>query len=93
MFRDGRERIVVDLRAGDDRDGVVEQVDELAEHPRLGLAAQAQEQHVVLGEDRVLDLGDDRLLVAEDIGKQAARRPASLAIRFRRISSLTDSIR
>ncbi len=64
----------MDLRAGDDRHGVVEQVDQLAEHPGLGLAPQAQEQHVVLGEDRVLDLGDDRLFVAQDIGKQRLAR-------------------
>ena len=74
VFRDRLEGIVVDFRAGDDRDGVVEQVDQLAEHPGLGLAAQAQEQHVVLGEDRVLDLGDDRLFVAQDIGKQRLAR-------------------
>ena len=34
--------IVVDLGAGDDRDRVVQQVHELAEHSRLGLAAQAE---------------------------------------------------
>ena len=62
--------MVVDLRAGDDRDRVVEQVDELAEHPRLGLAAEAEEEHVVPREDRVLDLGDDRLFVAEDVGEE-----------------------
>ena len=54
--------------------GLVEQVDQLAEHPGLGLAAQAQKQHVVLGEDRVLDLGDHGLLVAEDLGKQRLAR-------------------
>ncbi len=63
-------RIVVDLGAGDDRDRVVEQVHELAEHPRLGLAAQAEEQHVVPRQDGVLDLGDDRLFVTEDIREQ-----------------------
>ena len=66
--------MVVDLRAGDDRHGVVEQVDQLAEHPRLGLAAQAEEEHVVLGEDRVPDLGDDRLFVAEDVGEERLAR-------------------
>ena len=74
ILGDGCERIVVDLGAGDDRDGVVEQVDELAEHPRLGLAAQAEEEHVVLGEDRVADLRDHRLFVAEDAGKQRLAR-------------------
>ena len=62
--------MVVDLGARDDRHRVVEQVDELAEHPRLGLAAEAEEEHVVAREDRVLDLRDDRLFVAEDLGEE-----------------------
>ena len=55
--------------------GLVEQVHELPEHPRLGLAAQAQEEHVVPGEDGVLDLGDDGLFVAEDVGKKRLAGP------------------
>ena len=74
VFRHRLEGIVVDFRAGDDRYGIVEQVDQLAEHPGLGLAPQAQKQHVVLGEDRVANLGDHRLFVAQDIGKQRLAR-------------------
>ena len=33
-----------------------------------------KKQHVVLGEDRVADLGDDRLFIAKDIGKQRLAR-------------------
>ena len=66
----GPERVVVDLAAGDDRDGVVEQVRQLPEHARLGLSAQAEEEHVVLGEDGVLNLWDDGLIVADDAGKE-----------------------
>ena len=36
----------------------------------LRLAAQPQKQHVVPGEDRVDDLGNDRLVIAEDSRKQ-----------------------
>ena len=61
--------MIVDLGAGDDRHRVVEQMDQLPEHPGLGLSAQAQEQDIMLGEDGVLDLGDDGLLVAEDVGE------------------------
>ena len=64
----------MDFRAGDDRYGIVEQVDQLAEHPGLGLASQTQKEHVVLGEDRVTDLGDHRLFIAQDIGKQGLAR-------------------
>ena len=73
-FDTGREGIIVDFRAGDDRYCIVEQVDQLAEHPGLGLAPQAQEEHVVLGEDRVTDLGDHGLFIAQDIGKQRLAR-------------------
>ena len=66
---DGGVGVVVDLRALDDRHGVVQQVDELPEHAGLGLAAEAQEQDVVLGEDRVLHLGDDGVFVPQDVGE------------------------
>ena len=62
--------IVVDLGPLDDRHGVVEQVDQLAEHPGLGLASEAEEEHVVAREDGVLDLGDDGLFIAEDVGEE-----------------------
>ena len=45
---------------------VVEQADEQPRHPGLGLAALAEEDEVLAGEDRVLDRRDDRLLVADD---------------------------
>ena len=70
FFRERRERVVVDLGALDDRHGVVEEVDQLAEHPRLGLAAEAEQEHVVAGEDGVLDLGDDGLFVSQDVGEE-----------------------
>ena len=75
VLRDRVERVVVDLRAGDDRQVFVEQMDELAQHPRLGLAAQAQEQHVMPRQDGVLDLRDDGLFVAQDVGKERLARP------------------
>jgi hypothetical protein len=60
------ERIVVDLTAGDDRNRVVQEMHELAKHARLGLAAQAEEEHVVLGEDGVLHLRQHGVVVADD---------------------------
>ena len=65
----GRVRVVVELAAADDREPLVEQADEQPGHPRLGLAALAEEDDVVAGEDRVLDRRQDRLLVADD-GRQ-----------------------
>ena len=70
IARDGGERIVVHLTAGDDRDLGIEEVHQLAENAALGLPAQAQEDEVLLGEEGVDDLRDDRLFVAHDAGKQ-----------------------
>ena len=67
---DRRVRVVVDLASGDRRDGVVEQRDERADEPGLGLAALAEQHHVLAGEDRVLDLRDDRIVVAADPAEQ-----------------------
>ena len=45
-----------------------------ADHAGLGLAPLAEEDHVVAGEERVLDGGDDGVVVAHDTGEHA-RRP------------------
>src|ERR1017187_6127600 len=58
--------VVVDLAAGDRRDGIVEEGAEASEQAGLGLAALAEEDEVLAGEDGVLELRDDRFLVAED---------------------------
>ena len=49
-------------------------MDQLAEHARLGLTAQAQKEHIVLGEDRIANLGNDGLFITQDIGKQGLAR-------------------
>ena len=74
-----RERVVVDLAAGDDGRLFVEQVDQAARDARLGLAALAEEDDVLPGEDGVLDLRDDRLFVADDAGEELFARRASCA--------------
>ena len=67
---------------------VVEQADEQPRHPGLGLAALAEEDEVLAGEDRVLDRGQDGVLVPDD-AREDRRPAASRASRFARISSLT----
>ena len=49
---------------------LVQQVDERADEAGLRLAALAQEDDVLAGEDRVLELRDHRLFITEDAGKQ-----------------------
>ena len=71
---DGADRVVVDLDAGQHRHPLVQQVRQHAEDARLGLAAQAEEQQVVLGEDAVDDLRDDAVAVADDAGEQLFAR-------------------
>ena len=70
LTRDRVERVVVHFRPGDDRNRVVEQMNKLTKHPGFGLAAKAEEEHVVTREDGVLNLRNDGFLVAEDIGKE-----------------------
>ena len=58
-------RVVVDLAAGDDRHPLVEQRGERADHAGLGLTALTEEDHVVAGEQGVLELRQDGVLVAD----------------------------
>ena len=67
--------IVVDLAAGDDRHPLVEQVDERADHAGLRLATLAEEDDVVRGEQRVLELRAGRC----PRSRRRRRRPASPA--------------
>ena len=63
-------RIVVDLAAGHHRQLVVEQVGQRAQDTCLRLPAQSEDDQVVPREDGVPDLRDDRIVVADDAGKQ-----------------------
>src|SRR6266511_27154 len=67
---DGPKRVVVDLAAGDDRSELVEEVDHMADHPRLGLSSFAQQDDVVTGQDASFHRRDDGLVEADDRGKQ-----------------------
>ena len=66
------ERVVAQLAAGDDGNGLVEQADQRAQHPRLGLATQPEQDEVVLREQGVDDLRHDRLGIADDAGEDGA---------------------
>ena len=68
--RDRGVGVVVDLGTRDDRHPLVEQVDQRADHAGLGLTALAEEDHVVAGQECVLELGEDGVVVAEDLGEQ-----------------------
>ena len=62
-------------RPGDDRHPLVEQVDQRADHAGLRLATLAEEDHVVAGEEGVLELREDGVLVAEHPLDQGLTRP------------------
>ena len=66
---EGRVRIVVDFASGDVRGLRIEQAGKCAQDSALGLAAQAQQNEIVAGEYRVHDLGDDRIVIADDARK------------------------
>jgi hypothetical protein len=67
---DGREGIVVGLAAVQRGHLRVEEAHQEPRHPRLGLAALAEEDDVLAGEDGVLDLREHAVLVADDAGEQ-----------------------
>ena len=67
---DRSERIVVNFAAGDDRQMLVEQIDEAAQDAALRLTAQAEQDEVVPRQDRVDELRDDGVLVADDAGEE-----------------------
>src|SRR5262249_57489891 len=66
----GRQGVVVDVAPGERGHLVVEQADEQPRDARLGLAPLAEEDHVLAAEDRVLDLRDDGVVVADDAGQE-----------------------
>jgi hypothetical protein len=66
LLADRGERMIVDLAARDHGDHFVEEIHESPEDARLPLASETEQDEVMPGEQRVLDRGDDRLLVADD---------------------------
>jgi hypothetical protein len=66
---DRGERMVVDLASGDGGRPLVEQAGERADQPRLALAALAEQDHVVPGDDGALQVRQDGLAEADDAGK------------------------
>jgi hypothetical protein len=60
----------VDLAAWHDGNLLVEQIGEGAQDAALRLTAQAKEDEIVAGEDRVHQLRHHRLVVADDAGEQ-----------------------
>ena len=62
----GRVRVVVDLAALDDRRPLVQQAGQRADQPRLALAALTQQDHVVPGDDRALEVRQHGLAESDD---------------------------
>ena len=70
VSRDGMKGIVVNFRAGDDGNSIVEQFGELTNDAALGLATQSQQDDVVFRENRVDELGNNGFVVADNAGKE-----------------------
>ena len=62
-------RVVVDLAAGDLRAPLVEQLSQGAHQPGLALAALAEQDQVVAGQQGGLELGQHRVVEADDAGE------------------------
>ena len=69
---DRPQRVVVQRGLGDvdERNRLVKKTDQLPHQPALGLALLAEKQHVVPGQQGDVDLGDDRVVEADNAGKQ-----------------------
>ena len=72
--RDRVQRVLVELAADEDRRPLVEQPDEGADQAGLALAALAEQDEVVAGDDRPLDLGQHGVLEARPCRAGWARR-------------------
>src|SRR5437867_6360352 len=66
LTANGREWIIVDLTSGDDRDGIVQKLDQTAQNAALRLTSQSKQDHVMPGEDGVYNLRNDAVVVADD---------------------------
>ena len=64
-----RQRVVVDLAAGDGGAPLVQQLHQGAHQPGLALAALAEQHQVVAGEQGALELGQDGVVEADDAGE------------------------
>ena len=67
--------VVVDLAARDDRRPLVEQAGQGADQPGLTLAALAEQDDVVPGDQGPLEVGQDGLAEPDDAGKRVLARP------------------
>src|SRR5262249_60887673 len=68
----GGEGIVFESAAWNRRQPLVEKRGQRAQDARLGLSAQSEKDEVVLREDGVLELRNDRLVVADDAREQGS---------------------
>ena len=73
--RDRVQRVLVELAADEHRRPLVEQADQGADQAGLALAALAEQDEVVTGDERPLDLGEHGVLEADHAG-QAGLAPA-----------------
>ena len=82
---DGLQRIVVDFAPGDHRNLRVQKLQQAAQDPAFGLAAQAQQNKIVARKQGIHDLGNDRVFVAVHSGEErlvALNRPQQVAADF-----------
>ena len=72
---DRGQRVVVDLRAGENGDLRIQQRGHLAEDPALRLTPEPEEDQVLAGQDRIDELRNDRVAVSADSGKEPLPSP------------------
>ena len=75
LLRYRSQGVVVHLRVREDGDLRIQEPGHLAEDPALGLTPEAEEDQVLARQDRIDELGDDRIVVSPDAGKELAASP------------------
>ena len=84
--------VLVQLGAGDHRRPLVEQADDGADQAGLALAALAEQDDVVAGEQGALEVGQHGVVEADDAGEARACPARIRASRLSRSSSLTAAL-
>ena len=74
MAQSGASGIIVNLASRNDGNRVIEKFGQRAKDAALRLAAQAEQDEVVPGQNRVDDLRDDGVFVSDDAGKERGLR-------------------
>ncbi len=74
----------------DERNVLVQKADQASHEPTFRLSFFSEKQHVMPSKQSDIDLGDDRIVVADNAWKKRGSSPFNCCTKFDRISCLTE---